>query len=531
LSNFLRKNKFNTFRFFLSNPPPPPEGGVGVKFNKIKSALDSYPPVGGVGVEGANKKNFSFIRYSFLSNSVSPPSPLRGGEGMKLYPIVPFWNSSFDKTRLKTFVSWFLKTYGEKKTIELLEQLKILGFGYATQAGISLGIDDLLIPAKKMELLYSSNKLVFENDWKYKNAQITAIEKIQVFIDIWNETSETLKKEVIKYFEKTDIFNPVYMMAFSGARGNISQVRQLVGMRGLMSDPQGNIIDFPIQSNFREGLTLTEYIISTYGARKGIVDTALRTATAGYLTRRLVDVAQHVCISLFDCKTNRGIYLFDMKEGNQTLYSFQNRLVGRVLANNEKSGSFHRNQEISSNLAAKIAEITKKAFVRSPLTCRSSKFLCQLCYGWSLSSNKLVSLGEAVGVLAAQSIGEPGTQLTMRTFHTGGVFSGGLTESIVSDFDGWIEYLEPIPGTCIRTIQGKIAFLTKTPSYFILKKKNEVSFHKIPGYAILFARHKQSIFQKQIIAQFSRTQLDRKQAEQTVYADLEGETFFMIWTC
>jgi hypothetical protein len=464
------------------------------------------------------------------------------------------WNNSFDKNRLKTFVSWFLKTYGEKKTIELLEELKNLGFGYATQAGVSLGIDDLLVPNEKMEFLYSSNKTVFRNNLKYKNAKITAVEKVQLFIDTWNETSENLKKEVIKNFEKTNIFNPVYMMAFSGARGNISQVRQLVGMRGLMSDPQGNIIDFPIQSNFKEGLTLTEYIISTYGARKGIVDTALRTATAGYLTRRLVDVAQHVMISLFDCKTNRGIFLFDMKEGSQILYSFQNRLIGRVLANdikivNTETSNFtligSRNQEISIPLANKIADITKKAFVRSPLTCQSSKFICQLCYGWSLSSNKLVSLGEAVGVIAAQSIGEPGTQLTMRTFHTGGVFSGGLTESVIANYDGWIEYLEPISGTCIRTLQGKIAFLTKTPSSFVLKKAldlqddyaqvkgTEVSFHKIPGYAVLFARNKQQIFKKQIIAQFSsdsqnigNLKTQKGNAEQVVYSDLEGEIFF-----
>lgn len=441
-----------------------------------------------------------------------------------------FWNSCFDKSRLKAFVSWFLKTYGEKKTIQLLEQFKLLGFGYATQAGISLGIDDLSIPPQKMGLLYASNRVVVQNNSNYKNAKITAVEKIQVFIDIWNETSENLKKEVIQYFEKTNIFNPVYMMAFSGARGNISQVRQLVGMRGLMSDPQGNIIDFPIQSNFKEGLTLTEYIISTYGARKGIVDTALRTATAGYLTRRLVDVAQHVIISLFDCKTNRGIYVFDMKEGTQTLYSFQNRLIGRVLASNIKQNSkdiAFRNQEICSNLALSISEVRKKAFVRSVLTCKSSKFVCQLCYGWSLSSNKLVSLGEAVGVIAAQSIGEPGTQLTMRTFHTGGVFSGGLTETILANFDGSIEYLEPIPGTCIRTLQGKIAFLTKMESSFVLKRRNEVAFHKIPGYAILFYRHNQLVKKKQVIAQFSMNRIyNRKSAEQIVLADLEGQIFF-----
>nr|YP_009364138.1 RNA polymerase beta subunit [Hydrodictyon reticulatum]AQU64497.1 RNA polymerase beta subunit [Hydrodictyon reticulatum] len=535
-----------------------------------------------------------------------------------------FWNCAFDKGRLKSFVLWFLNTYGEYKTIELLEQLKNLGFGYATKAGVSLGIDDLKIPSQKFDLINQAESNLFKGIEKYKKGQITGVERLQQLIDVWNQTSEFLKQEVIRNFETTDLFNPVYMMAFSGARGNISQVRQLVGMRGLMSDPQGNIIDFPIQSNFREGLTLTEYIISTYGARKGIVDTALRTATAGYLTRRLVDVAQHVMISQFDCGTTRGIFLFDMKEGGKTIYSFQNRLIGRVLANDiDSSKSLHsprsfaspllhssakrrsegiggadafalpsahgakasaesmpslasaeaslkqakgrkskgaankllhgksnnkesyilkayRNQEISSSLAASIAKITKKAFVRSPLTCETHKLVCQLCYGWSLASSKLVSLGEAVGVIAAQSIGEPGTQLTMRTFHTGGVFSGGLTNQIIAPYDGYVEYSDPIPGTCIRTPQGDISFLTKAQGSFFIKENQFLleengnklfrsEFYTIPAYAILFARNKQQIFKKQIVAQFSsigQQQTQRGNAEQTVYAELEGEISF-----
>nr|AWI68204.1 RNA polymerase beta subunit [Pediastrum angulosum] len=496
-----------------------------------------------------------------------------------------FWNCAFDKGRLKSFVLWFLNTYGEYKTIELLEQLKNLGFGYATKAGVSLGIDDLKIPSQKFDLINQAESNIFKGIEKYKKGQITGVERLQQLIDVWNQTSEFLKQEVIRNFETTDLFNPVYMMAFSGARGNISQVRQLVGMRGLMSDPQGNIIDFPIQSNFREGLTLTEYIISTYGARKGIVDTALRTATAGYLTRRLVDVAQHVMISQFDCGTTRGIFLFDMKEGGKTIYSFQNRLIGRVLANDIDFAPFdsvgfaestahekakeqsksnnkesyimkaYRNQEISAALAVSIAKITKKAFVRSPLTCETRKLVCQLCYGWGLASSKLVSLGEAVGVIAAQSIGEPGTQLTMRTFHTGGVFSGGLTNQIIASYDGYVEYSDTIPGTCIRTPQGDISFLTKAQGSFFIKEKDfllqenvfalgrafgEVEapkrdklfrsdFYTIPAYAILFARNKQQIFKKQIVAQFSsigQQQVQRGNAEQTVYAELEGEISF-----
>ena len=231
-----------------------------------------------------------------------------------------YFNLCFDKGRLKNYVLWFLLNYGENKTLQLVEELKNVGFDYATKAGISLGIDDLKIPPKKAELLIEAEQISAQTISQYKRGEITGVERYQRLIDTWHRTSENLKQEVIDYFLLTDVLNPVYMMAFSGARGNISQVRQLVGMRGLMADPKGQILDFPIRSNFREGLTLTEYIISSYGARKGIVDTALRTANAGYLTRRLVDVAQHVIISNFDCGTMKGIFLNDMKEGNKTIH-------------------------------------------------------------------------------------------------------------------------------------------------------------------------------------------------------------------
>ena len=470
-----------------------------------------------------------------------------------------FWNFALDKGRLKSFVTWFLKNHGEKKTLALLEQLKNVGFGYATEAGISLGIEDLKIPLNKTELLAKSEVFVANSNLRYRKGDITGIEKMQQFIETWHETSETLKNEVVRYFEKTDILNPVYMMAFSGARGNLSQVRQLVGMRGLMADPQGKIIDFPIQSNFREGLTLTEYLISTYGARKGIVDTALRTATAGYLTRRLVDVSQHVIVSKFDCGTQRGIFLFDMKEGKKTIYSFSNRLTGRVLVQaiyslpnteNQLANSLSgmqlaaRNQEITPELATAISKITKKALVRSPLTCETRKLVCQLCYGWSLATSRLVSIGEAVGVIAGQSIGEPGTQLTMRTFHTGGVFAGGITEQINAPFSGIVEYLEPISGTCIRTPQGFLAFLTKTNGTLFLKKVDKdaldvnlfesnsspfMNAYKIPAFTILFARHGEFIEQGKLLAQISELPIGQKSTqtiEQTIYSSLEGEVYY-----
>ena len=458
-----------------------------------------------------------------------------------------FFNFSFEKNRLKNVVSWFLENYGQYKTLQLLEKFKEYGFGYATKAGISLGIDDLKIPAKKISMIWNAETKVAKDFSEYRNATITGVERTQRLMYTWNQTNDLLKQEVLKYFEKRDLFNPIYMMAFSGARGNMSQVRQLVGMRGLMSDPQGQIIDFPIQSNFREGLTLTEYLISTYGARKGIVDTALRTATAGYLTRRLVDVAQHILVSQFDCGTRRGIFLFDMKDAKKTIYSFQNRLVGRVLAEDiffspeiQTSKNFiaFRNQEIDSTCASLIANVTKKALVRSPLTCETSRLICQLCYGWSLSQGKLVSIGEAVGVLAAQSIGEPGTQLTMRTFHTGGVFAGGLTDQILAPFDGKIAYLQTIPGSCIRTSLSEIAFFTKAPGAFFLsdfceteekKKKKFSEIFKIPTSALLFFRKNEKILKNQVIAQFStlsKKQLQYGTAEQTLFSTLAGEFYF-----
>nr|QJA13817.1 beta'' subunit of RNA polymerase [Chaetophora sp. FACHB-2423] len=388
-----------------------------------------------------------------------------------------FWNLSFNKGILKNFVFWCFVNYGQRETIKILEKLQIIGFGYATKAGISLSIDDLKIPPTKAMLLADADKSIEAGFLSYKKAQLTGLERFQRIIETWHKTSENLKDEMINNFRQTDSLNPVYMMAFSGARGNISQVRQLVAMRGLMSDPQGKILSFPIRSNFREGLTLTEYVISCYGARKGVVDTALRTANAGYLTRRLVDVAQHVIVLNFDCGTKKGFYLTEMKKFNKTLYPLRQRLLGRVLAahlyninpffpkrqikNEELQIVAFRNQEISEPVADKISKITNKVFIRSPLTCDTPRLVCQLCYGWSLSEGYLVSIGEAVGIIAAQSIGEPGTQLTMRTFHTGGVFAGEMFDQLISPYDGVVQYSSSIPGTLVRTTQGKIAFLTK----------------------------------------------------------------------
>lgn len=454
-----------------------------------------------------------------------------------------FFNRCFDKNRLKKLINWSLLVFGEKKTIDLIESLKKIGFVYATKAGISLSIEDLKTSKIKKKLLFEAElKLEYINQDSEKG-YLTSIEYFSNVIDTWNITNERLKKEVISNLRKKDILNPVYMMAFSGARGNISQVRQLVGMRGLMSDPMGQIIDFPIKNNFREGLTLTEYVISCYGARKGVVDTALRTATSGYLTRRLVDVAQHVIVRIHNCGTKKGIYLSELKKEEKTFLTLINRLIGRVLVhdvydaieNTQKLGT--KNQEISLNLAKNLIQNKQLILIRSPLTCQDKNYVCQLCYGWNLSTCRLVSLGESVGIIAAQSIGEPGTQLTMRTFHTGGVFSGQLLDQIKSPFSGFIFFNKTIAGQLVRTTHGQIAFLTKQDSVINLINNNHklikqklIKIFKIPAYSLLFIKQNQKVKKNQILAESAKVftnLIQNNQIYQTLYSQISGEVRFV----
>jgi hypothetical protein len=445
-----------------------------------------------------------------------------------------FFNRSFDKSRLKNLISWYFITYGEYQTIYLLEELKTLGFHQATKAGISLSIDDLLIPETKSRLLRTAETKIVINSTREAQGDLTSIERFQHMIDTWHLTSESLKNDVVKNFRNKDTLNPVYMMAFSGARGNLSQVRQLVGMRGLMSDPQGQIIDFPITSNFREGLTLTEYVISCYGARKGIVDTALRTANSGYLTRRLVDVAQHVLISALDCGAQDGLTVDDMVDGNKITYAIQDRIIGRVLANDIPDIA-KRNELVNLQLAQKIGKALKTSStkihvqVRSPLTCIARDAVCQLCYGWSLAHNEMVSLGEAVGIIAAQSIGEPGTQLTMRTFHTGGVFSGDTLEQITAQETGTLIYDDQIPGELVRTTHGRIAFLTKSASSCKIISSKQTCKIQIPEFSILFIPNETVVKKGELLAEFTsiaRQNNQRIQAKQSYKAPIEGQVFF-----
>jgi len=469
-----------------------------------------------------------------------------------------FLNQCFDKNRLKNLITWSLRTVGERRTIETVEQLKTLGFHFATQAGVSLGVDDLKIPPEKLSLVSQARQQVEATRQAYQRGNLTAIEKLQQLVDTWHRTSETLKQTVVNHFQSTDKLSPVYMMAFSGARGNISQVRQLAGMRGLMADPQGQIIGFPIRSNFREGLTLTEYMISCYGARKGLVDTALRTADAGYLTRRLVDVSQHMVVKAATCATPRGIVLRDLHISNKVVLPLRDRLIGRVLAEDVRMGSepglkesclvAYRNQEISGKLAFDVASCRASVVVRSPLTCSIRHGVCQLCYGWSLSEGRLVTLGEAVGIIAAQSIGEPGTQLTMRTFHTGGVFSGDVMAEIRAPHDGFVDFPQPLQGLLIRTSHGKIAFLTKSPGVLGLKTTQrgakttpgqrrgalsdldpEPTIFSLESLTVLFVRQHERVARTQLIAEFSSMGADLNEtieAKRILFSEMVGQVSF-----
>jgi len=449
-------------------------------------------------------------------------------------PKPKFTNRIIDKKELKRLMAWAFSNYGTGRASYMADKLKELGFHYATRAGISISVEDLRVPPTKRDLLSRTNEEIKLTEQRYDRGEITAVERFQKVIDTWNNSSESLKDEVIKYFRETDPLNPVYIMAFSGARGNISQVRQLVGMRGLMSDPQGQIIDLPIKSNFREGLTVTEYVISCYGARKGLVDTALRTADSGYLTRRLVDVAQDIIIREVDCGTTRGILLKDMIDKNKIMIPLENRLLGRVLFEtiyqpDNAEIIAHINQDIDSIISKQLIQAgIKSILVRSPLTCDSSRSVCQFCYGWSLAHGSLVDLGEAVGIIAAQSIGEPGTQLTMRTFHTGGVFTGELAEQIKSSFDGILRLPKSVKARLTRTRHGEEALIIeesiKLDLYNHDNLKSKIEFKQ---GTTLFLSDNEQFKKNQIIGEISaRGTLITEKVTKDLSSTVSGEVHF-----
>ena len=343
---------------------------------------------------------------------------------------LPFINGTLKKKGLQALVNFCHLRLGHETTVKMLDDLKTLGFLFATKAGISIGIDDLVTPPSKKGLVDKAEQNVIEVENQYLDGVITNGERHNKVISIWNEVTDQVAKEMFKEMTERERIsgemNPISVMADSGARGSAQQIRQLAGMRGLMAKPDGSIIETPIKANFREGLNVLQYFISTHGARKGLADTALKTADSGYLTRRLVDVAQDVIVSEDDCGTARGIKAIAIIEAGEEIESLRDRIIGRIALNDvvdpiEGSLIVESNEEITEDIASEIQNSgVLKVQIRSGLTCEARRGVCVKCYGRNLATGNLVEIGEAVGVIAAQSIGEPGTQLTMRTFHVGG---------------------------------------------------------------------------------------------------------------
>jgi len=359
-----------------------------------------------------------------------------------------YWNKILKKKDIGALVDYIYKFGGYEVTPKFLDNLKNLGFKYATKAGISISIDDIRIPDSKKELVAISKKEVIDVQKQFAQGLLTEQERYNKTIDIWTVLNNKLGTEMMDLVQSDkDGFNSIYMMADSGARGSSAQIRQLAGMRGLMAKPDGSIIETPILSNFREGLNVLEYFISTHGARKGLADTALKTANAGYLTRKLIDVSQNVRIDLEDCGTHEGIEISDIVDGNELIESLEERITGRVIAANivdpiSNEILFTEGTLITEEDAAVVANAgVKSVVIRTPLTCKAENTLCAKCYGLNLGEQRKANPGEAVGVLAAQSIGEPGTQLTLRTFHVGGTASATQAEKeLKASQEGFVRY-------------------------------------------------------------------------------------------
>jgi DNA-directed RNA polymerase subunit beta' len=350
---------------------------------------------------------------------------------------VPFINGLLKKKGLKDLFIYIFQNYGKDSLAQVADAVKEAGFLYATKAGISFGVEDMQVPEEKASLVNHARSEVEEVEQQYRDGAITNRERYNKVVDIWNKVTDQVADAMFKQMQEASLkgFNPIYIMADSGARGSKQQIRQLAGMRGLMAKPSGEIIEQPITANFREGLNVLQYFISTHGARKGLADTALKTADSGYLTRRLVDVAQDVIITEEDCNTLDGIFITPLMEGGRIIEPIRDRIVGRVALDDIKdpyTGEVlvEANAEITEERAQTVQDAgIERVKIRSVLTCETKRGVCARCYGRNLATGQMVELGEAIGVMAAQSIGEPGTQLTMRTFHIGGTASKEAVET------------------------------------------------------------------------------------------------------
>ena len=442
---------------------------------------------------------------------------------MKTYT---YQNTLVDKKQLRQLLAWSFTSYDSMQACLLADELKYLGFKYASHAGISISIEDLKIPFVKNVMLEKANQEIHNSEKIFLKGKITDVERFQKIIDTWSVTSESLKDEVVSYFKSYDPLNSVYIMAFSGARGNLSQVRQLVGMRGLMSDPSGEILQLPIKKNFREGLTITDYLMSGYGARKGIVDTALKTANSGYLTRRLIDVAQDIIIRERDCQTQHSCLVNDFQTNDQVLGRLLSKPVYHPITNKLIAS---KDTQLTPQLIQNFKKQEIQTFyIRSPLTCSLYRSICQKCYGWDLANENLVDIGEAVGIIAGQSIGEPGTQLTMRTFHTGGIFTSEARQQIVSSVSGVMKFSKLLKTLILRTNRGEDVLLTKNSGSLVIvpetPNQDLVQLEVLPN-TILFAKNNQYIKQGMILGELSNTGKQTRTEIKPVLSTSSGEVY------
>ncbi len=405
---------------------------------------------------------------------------------------MPFINGLLKKKGLGQLVHYCYLKFGLTVTVGMLDEVKNLGFLYATRAGISIGIDDMVVPDEKASLVANAEKEVVAVEGQYQDGAITHGERYNKIIEIWSRVTERVSDQMFTAMEEDDrtgrYLNPIYIMADSGARGSKQQIRQLSGMRGLMAKPSGEIIETPITANFREGLNVLQYFISTHGARKGLADTALKTADSGYLTRRLVDVAQDVIVTEDDCGTTEGIVVEPIVESGEIIEPLRDRIVGRVALEDQVDFEgkiiVSVNQEITEDLAGAIQGAgIERVKIRSVLTCESKRGVCRSCYGRNLATGRLVERGEAVGVIAAQSIGEPGTQLTMRTFHIGGTATR-ISEQSKQDAktDGFAKY---IGIQSVRNVKNEIISMNRSGIFAIVDDKGREK----ERYQVVYGAH------------------------------------------
>jgi len=394
--------------------------------------------------------------------------------------IVPeklrFINDTLNAKKIESYISKCYEFYGLKETAIFLDNLKSIGFKFSTLFGITIGISDLVVPEEKYEIVEKAEKEVEKAEENARNGLITHEEKYNQVIDYWTSANEKIKKLVENRLkEDQGGFNSLYIMMDSGARGSREQIRQLVGMRGLMAKPSGDIIELAIKSNFKEGLSVLEYFISSHGARKGLADTALKTADAGYLTRKLVDIAQDVVVTMEDCGTVRGVNMSAIKEGDEIIKPLSELILGKATVSNiydPRNGELiiAANEVIDEKIARRIEESgIESVMIRSVLTCEAFHGVCAKCYGWDLAQRRLVNIGEAVGIIAAESIGQPGTQLTMRTFHIGGTAATQLEESELKlNYDA---YIVSLPEKIVEREQdGVKQYVISRKSYIRVRK-------------------------------------------------------------